>query len=150
MSLGLDKILMIKNKIMYYIYHIEGVKIGCSKEPDKRVKTQGYNAYSILESHSDIKKASERELELQKQYGYEVDNRNPYYVSYNKIKAAHKQREVIAIRLSDNFETTYKSVKEAADDLDIHTSNIFDIFKGRQKTAKGYTFKSGELKLLND
>jgi hypothetical protein len=58
---------------MYYIYHIEGVKIGCTTNADKRVKSQGYTQYSILETHDDINTASNREMELQKEYGYKVD-----------------------------------------------------------------------------
>lgn len=59
---------------MYYIYHIEGVKIGCSKNPERRVKEQHATNWSILETHDDINTASKRELELQKQYGYRVDD----------------------------------------------------------------------------
>lgn len=55
---------------MYYIYHIKGVKIGCSVEPQKRVNKQGYTEYDILEIHTDIDIASTREVELRKQYGY--------------------------------------------------------------------------------
>lgn len=58
---------------MYYIYHIPGIKIGCSKNPKRRVKTQGYTEFTILETHTDIQIASEREIELQKEYGYKVD-----------------------------------------------------------------------------
>jgi hypothetical protein len=58
---------------MYYIYHIKGVKIGCSTQPDKRVKKQGYTEYEILETHIDINLADKREKELQEQYGYKVD-----------------------------------------------------------------------------
>jgi hypothetical protein len=58
---------------MYYIYHIIGVKIGCSKNPQRRVKQQGYTEFEILEQHEDINVASEREKELQKQYEYRVD-----------------------------------------------------------------------------
>lgn len=61
---------------MYYIYHIEGIKIGCTKQPEIRVKEQGYKEFEILETHSDIKIASKRERELQKEYGYRVDNIN--------------------------------------------------------------------------
>jgi hypothetical protein len=39
---------------MYYIYHIKGVKIGCSTQPKIRVKRQGYTEYEILETHNDI------------------------------------------------------------------------------------------------
>lgn len=55
---------------MYSIYHIPGVKIGCSKRVEQRVKEQGYKKYELLEVYHDINKASEREKELQKEYGY--------------------------------------------------------------------------------
>lgn len=64
---------------MYYIYHIAGVKIGCSKNPTRRVNQQGYTEYSILEQYEDIDIASKRELELQKEYGYKID-----YNTYSK------------------------------------------------------------------
>ena len=65
---------------MYYIYHVPGVKVGCTTQPSKRVKDQGYSEYQILEAHEDIYKASEREREIQKQMGYHVD-KHPYYHS---------------------------------------------------------------------
>jgi hypothetical protein len=56
---------------MYNIYHIPGVKIGCTRQKvSKRVKQQGYTNFEILETHTDINIASDREIELQKQYGY--------------------------------------------------------------------------------
>ena len=58
----------------FYIYHIPAIKIGCSTNPKNRVKKQGYTEFEILEEHSDINIASEREIELQKQFGYSVDN----------------------------------------------------------------------------
>lgn len=58
---------------MYYIYHIPGIKIGVSQNPDRRVKRQGYSEYEIIEKHNNIKSASYREIELQKEYGYPVD-----------------------------------------------------------------------------
>ena len=58
---------------MYYIYHIPGIKIGCSVNPKKRVKNQGYINYEVLEEHTDLIYATKRELELQKKYGYRVD-----------------------------------------------------------------------------
>jgi hypothetical protein len=58
---------------MYYIYHIKGVKIGCSTEPERRVNKQGYTEFEILEQHTDIHIADKREKELQIQYGYKVD-----------------------------------------------------------------------------
>ena len=65
---------------LYYIYHVEGVKIGCTKlNPKVRVKQQGYSAFQVLEVHDDIYVASKRELELQIQYGYTKDV-IPYYM----------------------------------------------------------------------
>jgi hypothetical protein len=58
---------------MYYIYHIPGVKIGCSMYPKRRVKVQGYTQFEILEEHIDENIAANREIELQKQYGYQKD-----------------------------------------------------------------------------
>ena len=74
----------------YYIYHIPGVKIGCSNQPEYRVNKQGYTYFEILEKHSDIYKASEREIELQKEYGYDIDT-VPYYISKNNRKKFTKE-----------------------------------------------------------
>ena len=70
---------------MYYIYHIKGVKIGVSTNPEKRVEKQNYNHFEILETHTDIYKVSDREIELQKQYGYKVD-KVPYWKTYEQRK----------------------------------------------------------------
>lgn len=67
---------------MYYIYHIPTFvqpdgsigKIGCTSQQVKdRVNNQGYTNYEILETHSCIYTASDREIVLQKEYGYPVD-----------------------------------------------------------------------------
>jgi transcriptional regulator with PAS, ATPase and Fis domain len=65
---------------MYYIYHIPGVKIGCTDNVERRIQQQGFIDYQILEEHIDIFRASNRELALQKEYGYNVDN-IPYFKS---------------------------------------------------------------------
>jgi hypothetical protein len=77
-----------KNNIKkYYIYHVPGVKIGCSTEPNYRVKRQGYDKYEILETHTDINIASQREIELQNQYGYyEIYNKTNYIQHYEFAK----------------------------------------------------------------
>ena len=69
----------------YYIYHIKGKKIGVSTEPKIRVKRQGEIEFEILETHTDIYKVSDREIELQKQYGYKVD-KVPYWKTYEQRK----------------------------------------------------------------
>ena len=65
---------------MYYIYHIPGVKIGCTDNVEERMKSQKVSIYEVLEEHLDIYIASNREIELQKQYGYPVDKRKYYEV----------------------------------------------------------------------
>ncbi len=72
---------------MYYIYHIPTVKIGVSEQPKQRVANQGFSDYEILEEHTDIYEVSKRERELQKEYGYEVDD-SPYWNSRKHWGAA--------------------------------------------------------------
>ena len=60
----------------YCLYHIPGKKIGVSKDPKFRVEIQqGYSPdeYEIIEMSDDIDYISEREIFLQKQFGYRVD-----------------------------------------------------------------------------
>ena len=57
----------------YYIYHIPGKKIGVTRNLQERVTNQqGYeeSEYDILMQSDDISYISERELELQKAFGY--------------------------------------------------------------------------------
>jgi hypothetical protein len=65
---------------MYYIYHIPGIKIGCTDNVQRRIEQQGYSNCEILEEHVDIFRASNRELALQKKYGYQLD-KIPYFKS---------------------------------------------------------------------
>jgi len=70
-------------KIIYYLYHIPGKKIGVTRNLNSRVtEQQGYNPdeYEVLEQSTDIDYISSRELELQKSYGYKVDLK-----PYNKL-----------------------------------------------------------------
>ena len=57
----------------YYIYHIPGVKVGCTNELENRMADQGFTEWEILETHEDGWLAGDREIELQKEYGYRVD-----------------------------------------------------------------------------
>jgi hypothetical protein len=54
---------------MFTLYHIPGVKIGCTKNLKRRMREQGFTEYEILETHADIDIASKREIELQEEYG---------------------------------------------------------------------------------
>jgi NTP pyrophosphatase (non-canonical NTP hydrolase) len=73
----------------YCIYHIPGVKIGVTNNIKHRVeKQQGYkeDEYEILEMSDDINYVSIKELELQKQYGYSVDEELYSKLKCNKMK----------------------------------------------------------------
>ena len=61
---------------MYYLYHIIGKKIGVTRNLNTRVTLmQGYKEgeYEVLEQSDDIDYISDREIELQKSYGYKRD-----------------------------------------------------------------------------
>ena len=108
---------------MYYIYHIPGVKIGCTTNPKGRVKQQGYTHYEILEIHTDIQLVSEREIELQKIYGYKADT----CTYYDSIKRNAKKQN-IAGRISAT-----KQWKENRE------SQLLKSIKGGEVTSKKYS-----------
>ena len=72
----------------YYLYHIPGKKIGVTRDLKERVeRQQGYepSEYGVLMSTEDIDLVSRMEINLQKGYGYRVDE-----VPYNKLKCNNK------------------------------------------------------------
>ena len=73
---------------MYYLYHIPGKKIGVTRDLNNRVTLiQGYkeDEYEVLEQSPDIDYISDREIELQKSYGYKIDLKK-YKNLFNKMK----------------------------------------------------------------
>ena len=74
---------------MYYLYHIPGKKIGVTRNLKNRVTLmQGYKEteYEVLEQSHDIDYISDREIELQKSYGYKVDLKKYKNLNFNKMK----------------------------------------------------------------
>jgi len=72
---------------MYYLYHIPGKKIGVTRDLNSRVTLQqGYNPdeYEVLLTSKDIDYISDKEIELQKSYGYKVDIK-PYKKLFNQM-----------------------------------------------------------------
>ena len=71
------------NSMIYYIYHIpERNKIGVTKDlKDRMSRHKWTGAYEILEEHTDIYEVSNREIQLQKDYGYVRDNPLPYHMT---------------------------------------------------------------------
>ena len=76
----------------YCIYHIPGKKIGVTNNLEDRVtRQQGYteDEYEILDMSDDISYISHREIELQKQFGYKVDQKLYKDLKPNKTKLNH-------------------------------------------------------------
>ena len=131
---------------MYYIYHIPGIKIGCSVNPKRRVKAQKYNNYEIIEQHTDINIASEREIELQKQYGYKIDNGSRIYSEHffsnmGKVggskntdaqkNARTKNRKKSKIFLNTIFQSEQGKKGQIAQNIELTCPNCNKIGKGR-------------------
>ena len=76
-------------EITYFLYHIPGKKIGVTRNLNHRVTLmQGYKEteYEVLEQSDDIDYISDREIELQKSYGYKVDLKKYKNLNFNKMK----------------------------------------------------------------
>jgi hypothetical protein len=153
---------------MYYIYHIPTFKqkdgsigkIGTSIDPKLRVKKQKYIDYEILFVSANKEEASNKEIELQKQYGYRVD-KTPYYVT---IKMATKKscskggkkhvesghltklqqkcrKTVLQYTKSVEFIKEWESAAAAGNALGTNNSHITTCCKGNRKSAGGYIWK---------
>ena len=105
---------------MYYLYHIPGKKIGVTRNLNHRVTLiQGYkeDEYEVLEQSDDIDYISDREIELQKSYGYKVDLKKYKNLKFNKMKInATEQTSTFDCpvnklkgRLMDNIGMTWKT-----------------------------------------
>ena len=91
----------------YCIYHIPGVKIGVTNNVYNRVeKQQGYrdNEYEIIEMSDDINYISQREQELQKKYGYPVDEE-----LYSKLKC--NQMKINVTEMTTTFPCPVNKLK---------------------------------------
>jgi hypothetical protein len=132
---------------MYYIYHIPGVKIGCTNNLHRRLKTeQKANEFFILETHIDIYEASNREIELQKKYGYKIDT-IPYYVSIERLlkgkdKGNSKEARAKAVSNTnyvDRVKNTDYALIASKIDYKLVAEKISKSTKGRIPWNKGLT-----------
>ena len=94
---------------MYYLYHIPGKKIGVTCNLNKRVTlTQGYTAdeYEVLDQSDDIDYISEKEIELQKSYGYKVDRKK-----YNELVKLNKNMNINVTEQTTTFPCPVNKLK---------------------------------------
>ena len=85
----------------YYLYHIIGKKIGVTCDLESRVtKQQGYelHEYEVLDMSEDIDFISKLEIQLQKEYGYKVDE-----TPYNKLKFNNKEMNINITEATTTF-----------------------------------------------
>ena len=88
---------------MYCIYHIPGKKIGVTNDIQNRVvQQQGYSEdeFEILEMSEDISYISDREIELQKLFGYKVDQR-----LYKDLKPKNEELNHMKINITEQTTT---------------------------------------------
>ena len=114
------------DKIIYYLYHIPGKKIGVTRNLNSRVtQQQGYfpDEYEVLDHSDDINYISKREIELQQSYGYKIDRVEYKNLYMNKIKSetmninATEQTSTFPVpvsklkgRLMDNLGKTWETI----------------------------------------
>ena len=94
---------------MYYIYHIPGKKIGVTRNLNNRVTLmQGYKEteYEVLEQSDDIDYISDREIELQKSYGYKVDRQ-----SYKNLINKNNKMKINATEQTSTFPCPLNKLK---------------------------------------
>jgi len=140
---------------MYYIYHIPDYvyadgsvgKIGCTEHISERMAVYGKSTnYTILEEHQCKYKASDREIELQKEYGYKVDKR-PYWKTAKQSKQS-VSKVVCVYDLNKNLIGKYKSVRECVRmmNLNKHANiKISNVIKTNYKKYLNYYFlRDGE------
>ncbi len=110
---------------MYYLYHIPGKKIGVTRNLNHRVTLiQGYkeNEYEVLEQSDDINYISDREIELQKSYGYKVD--------IKKYKNLFNQMKINATEQTSTFPCPVNKLK----------GRLMDNIGLKWETPQGYKF----------
>ena len=94
---------------MYYLYHIPGKKIGVTCNLNNRVTlTQGYSPdeYEVLDQSDDIDYISEKEIELQKSYGYKIDRKK-----YNELIKSNKKMNINVTEQTTTFPCPVNKLK---------------------------------------
>ena len=129
---------------MYYMYHIPGKKIGVTRNLNTRVTLiQGYKEgeYEVLEQSEDIDYISDREIELQKSYGYKVDRQK-----YNTLIKSNKMK-INVTESTTTFPVPKEKLKGRLMDqigMSWETSHgKFKIVTGKQKALAISTYQFG-------
>ena len=129
---------------MYYLYHIPGKKIGVTRDLNSRVTLQqGYkpDEYEVLLTSKDIDYISDKEIELQKSYGYKVDIK-PYKKLFN-------QMNINATEQTSTFPVPLNKLKgQLMDNIGLKWSTDNGVFSLDKKTIK-WIVKNARTSMFN-
>ena len=124
---------------MFYIYHIpERNKIGATDNVEVRMKKHQWKGfYEILETHTCEFKTSDREIELQKQYGYKVD-KTPFWKSYRLGKSGkggktQGNRNVESGHLQSICKSGGLAVADSLGKRAVSTGQVYELNKRKRK-----------------
>ena len=75
---------------MFYLYHIKGIKWGCTKNLEQRLKKQGYTLSNVSDIVlcENLDEAAKLELELNKKYSYKKQLTDYRYNTSEKASKA--------------------------------------------------------------
>jgi NTP pyrophosphatase (non-canonical NTP hydrolase) len=133
---------------MYTIYHIPGKKIGVTRNLNSRVTLQqGYlpGEYEVLFSTDDISEISQKEIELQRSYGYKVDRQ-----SYKNLITKNKKMNINATEQTSTFPVPLNKLKgQLMDNLDLVWSTSHGNFKITKEVIP-WLMKNARTSMFND
>ena len=102
----------------YYIYHIPGKKIGVTRDLKYRVEEQqgyGPGEYGVIYKGEDIDNISRLEIQLQKEFGYRVDE-----IPYNKLKFNNTNMNINVTEQTTTFPCPVSKLKgQLMDNIDM-------------------------------
>ena len=131
---------------MYTIYHIPGKKIGVTRNINNRVtEQQGYapDEYEVLLTSDDIDYISDKEIELQKSYGYKVDRQK-----YNNLIKSNNMN-INATEQTSTFPCPMNKLKgRLLDSIDTTWETDFGSFKITKKTIP-WIIKNARVSMFN-
>ena len=132
---------------MYTIYHIPGKKIGVTRNINKRVtEQQGYapDEYEVLLTSDDIDFISQKEIELQKSYGYKVDRQ-----SYKNLINKNNEMKLNVTEQTTTFPMPVNKLKgNLMDNMGIKWSTDHGVFGLDDQTIE-WICKNAKVSMFN-
>ena len=132
---------------MYYLYHIPSKKIGVTRDLKCRVEEQqgyGPGEYDVLMETEDIDLISEKEIMLQKAFGYKVDK-----IPYNKLNC-NKKMKINVTEQTTTFPCPVNKLKgRLMDEIGMEWKTDHGMFRISQNSIK-WIMKNVKTSMFND